>query len=76
MRLTRSRWIGVLTVALVGYPAVAASAANGADFRVGAADKDISLAGEIRTGTTIERTELDLGCHGSRISQLEEHRLL
>jgi len=36
----------------------------------------ISLAGEIRAGTTIAGTELDLGCHGSRISQLEEHRLL
>ena len=42
MRLTRSRWIGVLTVALVGYPAVAASTADGTDFRVGAADKDIT----------------------------------
>src|SRR5271157_4143836 len=42
MRLTRSRWIGVLTVALVGYSAVAASTADGTDFRVGAADKDIT----------------------------------
>ena len=42
MRLTRSIWIGVLTVALMGYPAVAASTADGTDFRVGAADKDIT----------------------------------
>ncbi len=42
MSLTRSRWIGLLMVALAGYPAVAASTADGADFRVGAADKDIT----------------------------------
>jgi neutral ceramidase len=42
MRLTRSRWIGVLTMALVGYPAVAASTIDGTDFRVGSADKDIT----------------------------------
>ncbi len=42
MRLTRSRWIGVLTVALLGYSAVAASTAEGTDFRVGSADKDIT----------------------------------
>ena len=34
------------------------------------------LQGKFCAGTTIAGTELDLGCHGSRISQLEEHRLL
>jgi len=42
MRLTRSRWIGVLTVALAAYPAVAASTADGSDYRDWAADKDIT----------------------------------
>jgi hypothetical protein len=55
MRLTRSRWIGVLTVALVGYPAVAASTADGADFRVGA-DKDLKPA---RIGVAIESVGLN-----------------
>ena len=47
----------------------------GADDGQGVA-QHLSFAGEIRAGTTIAGTELDLGCHGSRISQLEEHRLL
>jgi len=48
---------------------------RGADDGQGVA-QHLYLAGEIRAGTTIAGTELDLGCHGSRISQLEEHRLL
>ncbi len=42
MRLSRSRWIGVLALALMGSAAAAASAADGTNFRVGAADKNIT----------------------------------
>src|SRR5258708_3686048 len=44
MVLTRSNWICVLAVAvtMAGHPAVASSIADVADFRVGAADKDIT----------------------------------
>ncbi len=42
MRLSGSRWIGVLAVALMGCAAVAESDADGTEFRVGAADKDIT----------------------------------